>query len=174
MEIQTIGQIISEFLAKFRIIGIKFFIGLLVFIGFFLIGTILKWIIFFIGRKLKFGKSIFSLFGKIVFSILSIIGVFFALGAVGVNVTAIVASLGLTGFAIGFALRDALSNILAGVLIILYKTFQPGDHIIVTGFEGEITDIDLRYTTIRSDNGKVVIPNSSMFSNPVTILNQNK
>ena len=46
------------------------------------------------------------------------------LGAKGANVTAVVASLGLTGFAVGFALRDALSNIFVGVLIILYNPFS--------------------------------------------------
>ncbi|MFH1776017.1 MAG: mechanosensitive ion channel domain-containing protein [Candidatus Omnitrophota bacterium] len=172
MEIQTIEEIMSEFLTKFRMIGIKLLIGLSVFIGFLVLGIILRWIVFFISRKLKFGKDIFMLLGKVAFSVSGIGGVFFALGATGVNVTAVVASLGLTGFAIGFALRDALSNILAGVLIILYKPFHPGDRIIVTGFEGEITDIDLRYTTMKSDNGKVLIPNSNMFTNPVTILNR--
>ena len=51
---------------------------------------------------------------------LIVFGLVTALGTAGVNVSALVAGLGLTGFALGFAFRDVLSNLLAGVLILLY------------------------------------------------------
>jgi small-conductance mechanosensitive channel len=173
MEIHTMQEIISEFLIRSRVFGMKFFVALLAFAAFLILGLILRWVLFFLSRNLKFKKSIFKFLGRVAFSVLSLTGLFFALGAVGFNVTVVVASLGLTGFAVGFALRDALSNILAGILIILYRPFQSGDQISATGFEGEIIDIDLRYTTIKSNNGKVLIPNSNMFTNPVVILKDN-
>ena len=58
-------------------------------------------------------------------------------GTVGVDVSALVAGLGLAGFAIGFALRDAVSNTLAGVLVLMYQPFRVGDDI-KTGKEREI------------------------------------
>lgn len=96
-------------------------------------------------------------------------GVVVGLGTMGVNVAALVASLGLTGFALGFALRDAVANLLAGVLILTYRPFRYGDRIAVTGFEGIVVDIDLRYTTLDDGGKRHLIPNQTMYSNPVTV-----
>ncbi len=94
-----------------------------------------------------------------------------ALGTLGINVSALVASLGLTGFALGFALKDALSNLLAGVLILIYCTYKLNDRIAVSGFEGLVAKINLRYTTLLTEDATVLIPNATMFSNPVKIIN---
>jgi small-conductance mechanosensitive channel len=96
-------------------------------------------------------------------------GLVISLGTMGVHVEALVASLGLTGFALGFALRDAIANVLAGVLILSYRPFRYGDRIAVSGFEGVVVDIDLRYTTINDGDKRHLIPNQTMYSNPVTV-----
>ena len=75
----------------------------------------------------------------------------------------------MTGFALGFAFRDVLSNVLAGVLILLYRPFRRGDKIRVTGFEGSVTNIDLRYTTIDAADRIILIPNSNLFTNPIEV-----
>ena len=82
----------------------------------------------------------------------------------------LVAGLGLTGFALGFALRDTISNFLSGVLILLYKPFKVGEVINIAGFEGEVVFIDLRYTELKSGENKVLIPNSKLFVDPITVL----
>jgi small-conductance mechanosensitive channel len=87
----------------------------------------------------------------------------------GVNVSALVASLGLTGFALGFALKDALSNLLAGALILIYQPFRCGDTIKVAGCEGEVTEINLRYTILRGDGKTHLIPNATLYTNTVDI-----
>ena len=87
----------------------------------------------------------------------------------GVNVSALVAGLGLTGFALGFALRDALSNMLSGVLILVYRPFKNGDWISVAGCEGKVAEINLRYTVIKKENDTYLIPNSTLFSNTVRV-----
>ena len=99
-------------------------------------------------------------------------GLVTALGTMGINISALVASLGLTGFALGFALRDALSNTLAGILILMYCTFKINDKILVTGFEGIVTKINLRYTTLQAEDAKILIPNATMFSNPIKIMEE--
>ena len=63
---------------------------------------------------------------------LIVIGFISALGTLGIDVTAMVAGLGLTGFALGFALKDVLSNAVAGVLILFYRPFALGDRIVVS------------------------------------------
>ena len=70
----------------------------------------------------------------------------------------------------GFALKDALSNTLAGVLILIYQPFRRGDHIIISGFDGTVEQIDLRYTTLTSAGDKILIPNSTMFTNPIKVV----
>src|SRR5690348_12891447 len=97
------------------------------------------------------------------------LGVATALGTVGVNVSALVAGLGLTGFALGFAFRDVLSNLLAGILLLLFRPFGPGDHISVSGLDGEVTNIDLRYTVLKQPQKIVLIPNSNLFTNPILV-----
>ncbi len=93
-----------------------------------------------------------------------------ALGTLRLDVTALVAGLGLTGFALGFALRDIISNTLAGVLILLYRPFQRGDRISVAGSEGVVSEIDLRYTTLVVDEDtRVLVPNSTLFTNSIRV-----
>lgn len=101
---------------------------------------------------------------------LVVLGILTSLGTLGINITALVASLGLTGFALGFALRDALSSLLAGVLILFYEPFRRGDRIGVAGFEGEVLEIDLRYTRIQAADRVVLVPNSSLFTNTISLL----
>jgi len=98
------------------------------------------------------------------------VGTVTALGTLGLDVTALVAGLGLTGFALGYALRDIISNTLAGVLILLFRPFQRGDRVSVAGSEGVVADIDLRYTTLVVDEGtRVLVPNSTLFTNPIRV-----
>ena len=146
-------------------------VSLLVFLAFWFIGIIIKKIIWRIGGVLAPGKKeVFNLMGQSVKGILIVWGAVMALSRMGVNVTALVAGLGLTGFALGFALRDVLSNVLAGVLIMIYRPFERNDRIIVTNFEGLVTDIDLRYTTLQGESKKILIPNSTLFTNAISVL----
>jgi small conductance mechanosensitive channel len=93
-----------------------------------------------------------------------------ALGTMGINVSALVAGLGLTGFALGFALKDILSNLMAGILILLYRPFSVNDYIVVAGNEGVVTEIDLRYTTLRKEADTFLIPNSVLFINSIGVI----
>jgi small conductance mechanosensitive channel len=89
------------------------------------------------------------------------LGLVVGLGTMGLNVSALVASLGLTGFALGFAPRDAVANLLAGVLILSHRPLEYGDRIAVTGLEGVIVDIDLRYTTLDAGDKRHLVPNQT-------------
>ena len=100
---------------------------------------------------------------------LIVVGLITGLGTMGIDISALIAGLGLTGFALGFALRDALSNLLAGTLIILYRPFKPGDLITVAGNTGTVASINFRYSILDADGKTILVPNSTMFSNTVTI-----
>lgn len=103
---------------------------------------------------------------------LILLGLVTALGTMGINVSALVAGLGLTGFALGFALRDALSNLLAGALIVIYRPFQINDRIAVTGFEGTVVEINLRYAVLQGEDRIYLVPNAILFTNAISVLNR--
>ncbi len=101
---------------------------------------------------------------------LLLIGLVTALGTVGLDVTALVTSLGLTGLAVGLAMKDIISNAVSGVLLLLYKPFRHGDRIAVAPHEGQVIEINLRYTVLKADDRKVYIPNATLFTNVVTVM----
>ncbi|HEV7267785.1 MAG TPA: mechanosensitive ion channel family protein [Falsiroseomonas sp.] len=78
--------------------------------------------------------------------------------------------LGISGVAIGFAFRDILQNLLAGILLLLTQPFRLGDQIRTGEFEGTVEDIQIRATTIRTyDNRRAVIPNADLFAGKVLV-----
>ncbi|NNC37901.1 MAG: mechanosensitive ion channel family protein [Acidimicrobiales bacterium] len=82
----------------------------------------------------------------------------------------LVAGLGVSSVAIGFAFKDILQNWLAGLLILLRQPFEVGDQIEVNGFEGTVDHIETRATIMKTYDGqKVVIPNSDIYTNAVTV-----
>jgi small conductance mechanosensitive channel len=100
---------------------------------------------------------------------LLVLGFVTALGTLGVNITGIVAGLGLTGFALGFALKDSIANLLAGVMILLYRPFEVGDRIDVSGLAGNVTQVNLRYTEMETATERVLVPNSKMLTDPIRV-----
>lgn len=113
---------------------------------------------------------IVRLAGRVSAAALMVFGLVTALGTVGVDVSALVAGLGLTGFALGFGLKDILANVVSGVLILLYRPFELYDRIIVTGLEGVVSEIDLRYTRLEQEDKTFLVPNSLLITNTITLL----
>ncbi len=100
------------------------------------------------------------------------VGFIVSITTLGFNLSALITGLGLTGFALGFALKDALSNFLAGVMIGLYKPCRIGDNVEIVGSTGLVIDINLRYITLEGEKGKFLIPNSLVIKNKMLILNK--
>ncbi|NOX79762.1 MAG: mechanosensitive ion channel [Deltaproteobacteria bacterium] len=148
-----------------RVIGV-----VVILVVFFIIAKIIKRIITKAAKRLKFAGNLTSLLSRTSSITLTILGIVTALGTLGINVSALVAGLGLTGFALGFAMKDTISNLLSGVLILLYRPFEIGNRIKISGYEGIVISIDLRYTELDSESNKVLIPNSKLFTDPITVL----
>lgn len=125
--------------------------------------------IFTAGDKARLEYPVVRLMAMAARVTLLVAGIVTALGTLGVDVSALVAGLGLTGFALGFAIKDTISNILAGVLLLVYRPFSKKDYVEVKGMEGEVSAIDLRYTTLESNGQTILLPNSLLFTNPITI-----
>ena len=147
----------------------KIGLALLILIGFWILAIVVRKIIRKAGGATGIDSSVVNLLARVAKVGIWIVGLVTALGTVGIDVSAIVASLGLTGFAVGFALKDSISNLLSGVLILIYRPFRVGQSINVKSFEGKVTAIDLRYTTLEQDDEKILVPNSLLFTNPINI-----
>ena len=88
------------------------------------------------------------------------------LGQLGVDVTALVAGLSIAGIALGFAARDSLENFISGVTILVDEPFSVGDYIEVEGQYGQVDEITLRSTRIRTVRNEImVLPNTFMITN---------
>ena len=100
-----------------------------------------------------------------VLSILFItIGALAALRVLGFDVTSFVAGLGITGIIVGFGFKDVLSNLAAGMLLLIYRPFRAGHTIEVEGTQGtveELTIVNMQMTT--TDGVRVIMPNSKVW-----------
>ena len=150
----------------------KFIEVVVILVVFFIFAKIAKRIIDGAAKRLEFDTSLTLLFSRASSITLIVFGFVTALGTLGVDVSALVAGLGLTGFALGFAMKDTISNLLAGVLILLYRPFEKGNSIKISGYEGTVVSIDLRYTELDSEGNKILIPNSKLFTDPITVLKE--
>lgn len=92
-----------------------------------------------------------------------IVGLVMALDQLGVNVAAALAGLGVAGIAVGFAAQDTLSNIISGIMIFLDRPFLVDDWVTTGDQYGQVANITLRTTRIRTNrNTYVVIPNRTI------------
>jgi small-conductance mechanosensitive channel len=110
--------------------------------------------------------------GRIGAGLTTLLGLFVAAAIAfpSINAPDLFGVLGIGGVAIGFAFRDILQNMLAGILLLLTQPFRLGDQIKAGEFEGTVEDIQIRATTIRTyDNRRAVIPNSDLFSGKVLV-----
>jgi len=168
MQIQGIAQLLLQETSIWvpRLLGV-----VVIILSYFILIKILKSTVNALAEKFNLDIHLASLLVRASRVALILLAFVTILGTLGINVMALVAGLGLTGFAIGFALKDTISNLLSGIMILLYQPFEIGDTIRVMGYEGEVTEIDLRYTNIDSHGSKVLIPNAKLFTDPITVLN---
>jgi small-conductance mechanosensitive channel len=143
--------------------------ALLILLGFYLLSKFLCHMLRRAMRHMARAENLINLFVRSTRILLTIVAIVTALGTLGVDVSALVAGLGLTGFALGFALKDTISNLLSGALILLHRPFVVGDSITIAGFSGRVMQIDLRYTELVSEGDKILIPNAKLFTDPLTV-----
>jgi len=117
------------------------------------------------------GRELIMLSRKILNFIIFGFLIIFILTIWNVRVTALVASLGIAGFVLGFALRDIFANIFGGIALIADQSFKIGDFIkLESGEVGEVIDIGLRSTRIKSfdEGNEIIIPNNSLVTSKIT------
>jgi small conductance mechanosensitive channel len=109
------------------------------------------------------------LISRLGYGVIWVIGGVIALSVLGLDFTALGGGLGFASVAVGFGLKDVLSNYFAGVILLTVRPFRIGDQIVITDYEGTVTDVQLRATTIRTYDGRLIyIPNQEVFSSSIT------
>ncbi len=120
----------------------------------------------------KINKELSKEFAQFILRIIKIvvwvIGASSVLSLWGINVTAILASLGIGGLAFALAAKDTAANLFGSIAILLDKSIKTGDWVKVNGVEGIVEDIGMRTTKIRSfQKSLITLPNSIIANNPI-------
>jgi small-conductance mechanosensitive channel len=146
-------------------------IGLAAFFLVLLIGRIVRGAIRGVARR-RGRPDIGQVFGSLAYWAVAILAVLVAMTIIfpSVRPVDLLATLGVGSVAIGFAFKDVLQNLLAGVLILVRQPFRRGDQIVAGAFEGTVEHIQARATLIRTYDGRrVVIPNADIYTRPIVV-----
>lgn len=121
----------------------------------------------------KFDNTLAPVFGQTVKAVILIITLLAVLGQFGVETASIIAILGAAGLAVGLALQGTLSNVAAGMMLLILRPFKVGDVIEVAGTLGIVDEIGLFTTEMHSfDNIGIVMPNSRVWGSEIQNLTQ--
>lgn len=127
------------------------------------------WLVCAVGQRTGLDPNLRQLARALSFYGTWAIGVVAILSALGFQTGGIIATLGITGFVLGFAFKDILSHFLAGMMLLLGRQFRIGDQILVKDHEGTVERIELRAMHLRTyDNRLVLIPNAEVFTSVIT------
>ncbi|KAM3094737.1 mechanosensitive ion channel family protein [Phormidesmis sp. 146-35] len=172
IELSVIWSKLQEMVRGFLALLPNIVLAIVVFIIFFFVGRSIKRIVRRATENRRRARNLGLVLGRLAQGSIILVGLFVALSIVIPSLRAgdLVQLLGISGVAIGFAFRDILQNFLSGILILLTEPFQIDDQIVFKDFEGTVERIETRATTIRTyDNRRIVIPNSELFTNSVTV-----
>jgi small-conductance mechanosensitive channel len=119
-------------------------------------------------------EKVFYFIKNILHILIFIASLIFSLGIFGIDVQGIITGLGLFSFALGFALKDVISNFLSGLSMLFYGPFKVGDNITIDGYRGTVIKMDIRYTVLekKTDDLKTelcYIPNSYLIGTKIIL-----
>ncbi|MBD0373741.1 MAG: mechanosensitive ion channel family protein [Pyrinomonadaceae bacterium] len=147
-------------------------IGLVIFCVFLVIARIIKRTFLAIGRRTRLDITLSDLLGKLASAVTLILGILVAAVVIfpAFKPGDLVAGLGITSIAIGFAFKDILQNLFAGILILWRQPFRIGDQIRTREYEGTVEEINVRSTRLKTYDGeRAVIPNGDVYTNAVLV-----
>lgn len=123
-----------------------------------------------LGRRHKnLDDMLFDFLSAIVRYVVLGFALLFVLNTFGVQTTSVVAVIGAAGLAVGLAVQGTLSNIAAGVMLILFRPVKLGDFVDVGGKMGTVKSLNLNFTELSDiSNAQVIIPNAQVWGNVIT------
>ncbi|MDO6822874.1 mechanosensitive ion channel family protein [Marinobacter sp. 1_MG-2023] len=138
-------------------------------IGFWVAGKAYKSVVRISASYDQLDDTLFKFFGSVVrYTILAFVGIA-VLNRFGVQTASIIALLGAAGLAIGLALQGTLSNLAAGVMLLIFRPYKVGDFIDAAGKFGNVREVDMFTTILQTfDNQQIIIPNSQIWGQQIT------
>jgi small conductance mechanosensitive channel len=121
-----------------------------------------------LGRFERFDATLRVFFASMVRYLIIIFTVLAVLNQFGVQTTSLIAVLGAAGLAIGLALQGTLSNLAAGVMLLIFRPFKVGDVIEADGQAGSVQSLTLFVTELNTpDNIRIIVPNGRIWGAPI-------
>ncbi|MFZ0545649.1 MAG: mechanosensitive ion channel family protein [Candidatus Promineifilaceae bacterium] len=158
---QTLGTLVANTLADI-------IVGLVIFFAFYLFWILFQPVLKRILVRTHLDETGVIFVTTILKYTIYVIGLINALSAAGINTGSVLASLGIAGLTIGFAARDAFSNLISGLLIYLDRPFVIGDLVEIESYYGRVDQITLRSTRIITSDGKMLaVPNADIINKTV-------
>jgi small-conductance mechanosensitive channel len=118
--------------------------------------------------RLQIEKGTRYTFRRIIELTFILIGAIIAFQSIGINLSGLAVIFGLLSVGIGFGLQNITSNFIAGLILLFERPIKVGDRVMVGGIEGDVMDINIRSTTVRSlNNIDNIVPNSEFISSQV-------
>ncbi len=115
------------------------------------------------GERKKRAKTLIGVFSGALSFIIWMAAILMVLPEFGLNITPVLAGLGLAGLAVGMAARDIIADFISGLFILLESQYFVGDEVKIAGIEGEVKEITLRRTILRDKAGLLhSFPNSQI------------
>src|SRR5918912_686709 len=165
---QTLGDVFAKVREGVLAAVPHLITGVVVFAFFWIAARVGQSVIAYAAPRVRADTGVVLLLSRVYYYGVLIFGLVTALGTAGLDVRALVAGLGLTGFALGFALKDVLSNFVADGMLLAYRPFRLGDLIEMGEFAGTIETIRIRDTLVRAEDGRlIVIPNTKLITEVV-------
>ena len=122
-------------------------------------------------RRNDGGGMVADLLGRLGAYLVVVIGLVYALSALGVRIGPLLGALGIVGIALAFALKDILENFVAGIILQIRRPFRRGDQIVTDEHEGTVVEVNARAVLIDQPDGtRVIVPSSSLITKPIVNL----
>ena len=119
-------------------------------------------------RSHKFTPMMAGLSSKIVSAVIWLVAAVAALGLFGIDLTPVLAGLGITGVVLGFALQESISSLFSGVMIAINNPFRVGDWVDIGSVSGTVESMDMMCVTLSSgDNKKITMNNKTVWSSTI-------
>lgn len=120
-------------------------------------------------KRARIEETLVSFAEHVIYAALLVFVVIAALSQLGIETTSMAAALAAAGLAVGLALQGSLSNLAAGVMIILFRPFKVGDYVEAGGTGGTVEDISIFTTSFKTpDNKHVIVPNNEITAKIIT------
>lgn len=141
---------------------------LLLIVGLWLSGRARVWTVRALGKARALDDMLRGFFGSIARYLVLIVVVLAVLSQFGIETTSLIAVLGTAALAIGLALQGTLSNIAAGVMLLIFRPFKIGDFVEIDGIAGTVKELTLFTTELATpDNVQIIVPNSGVWGQPL-------